>query len=404
MKYLLTAIVVSNLFTTCRAAEPTPQTMADAALEPPILNTAPGPEFSDKVLNYAMVIGMDRTPKGRLWACWVAGGDNQEGLFVAATSDDDGKTWSHPRLVIDPTDPFGPIKRRTLVGNVWTDPTGRLWLFFDQSTGYFDGRAGDWCTVCENPDDESPRWSPPRRIWHGCTLNKLTVLKSGEWLLPISLWPRDRINPKVFDELFHDLDNLRMANVFVSADQGATWTRRGGAVFPMSAFDEHMIVELRDGKLWMLARTKSGFLGESFSSDVGRTWTDPQPSKIDHTSSRFHIRRLASGRLLLVKHGAVGSGVKDRSQLTAQLSDDDGQTWQGGLLLDERKKISYPDGFQAPDGAYYVIYDNNRSVDSEILMAKFREADVLAGKLQSPDARLKVRVHKALGPKPIAAK
>ena len=40
-----------------------------------------------------MVIGMDRTPKGRIWACWVGGGDNQDGFFVAATSNDDGKTW-----------------------------------------------------------------------------------------------------------------------------------------------------------------------------------------------------------------------------------------------------------------------------------------------------------------------
>ena len=39
-----------------------------------------------------MVIGMDRTPKGRIWACWVGGGDNQDGFFVAATSDDDGLT------------------------------------------------------------------------------------------------------------------------------------------------------------------------------------------------------------------------------------------------------------------------------------------------------------------------
>ena len=33
------------------------------------------------------------------------GGDNPNGFFMLATSDDDGATWSQPRLVVDPTDP-----------------------------------------------------------------------------------------------------------------------------------------------------------------------------------------------------------------------------------------------------------------------------------------------------------
>ena len=47
---------------------------------------------------------------------------------MSASSDDDGRTWSGPRLVIDPADPPGAIKRRTLVGNFWSDPSGRLSL------------------------------------------------------------------------------------------------------------------------------------------------------------------------------------------------------------------------------------------------------------------------------------
>jgi hypothetical protein len=75
------------------------------------------------------------------------------------------------------------------------------------------------------------------------------------------------------------------------------------ALFPKSQFDEHMFVELKDGRLWMLARTNYG-IAESFSADQGRTWSEPQASKIGHTSARFHLRRLASGRLLLVRSTA----------------------------------------------------------------------------------------------------
>ncbi len=71
-----------------------------------------------------MVIGMERTPKGRLWSCWVGNGDNPNGFFMLAiTSDDDGASRGpRPRVVIDPTDPSNAPQRRALVGNLWTDP------------------------------------------------------------------------------------------------------------------------------------------------------------------------------------------------------------------------------------------------------------------------------------------
>ena len=380
------------------AAEPArvDPAIRDLALEPPTIITQPGPQYTSQTLDYAMVIGMDRTPKGRIWAAWVAGGDSEKGFFVASTSDDDGATWSEPRLVIDPPDAPTGLHRRTLVGNFWTDPTGKLHLFFDQSMGYFDGRAGAWEIVCENPDADEPVWSAPRRIWHGCTLNKPIVLKNGEWLMPIALWTRDRIRPAELRQEFTELDVERMANLFVSTDQGKTWTRRGGVVIPQTDFDEHMFVELQDGRLWLLARTKYG-IAETFSSDGGQTWTEPQPSQIQNVSARFFLRRLASGNLLLVKNGPLDQRLKSRSHMTAYLSDDEGKTWRGGLVIDERDGVSYPDGFQSPDGVIHIVHDRNRAKDREILLAQFTEADVLAGKFVTPGSCGKILVHKALG-------
>ena len=69
--------------------------IADLALVPPKLNTSPLPEYDCDKLDYGMTIGIERTPGGRLWACWVAGGDSPKAFFVLATSDDDGETWSN---------------------------------------------------------------------------------------------------------------------------------------------------------------------------------------------------------------------------------------------------------------------------------------------------------------------
>jgi len=370
--------------------------IADLALIPPKLNTSPLPKYDYDKLDYGMTIGIERTPQGRLWACWVAGGDSPDAYFVLATSDDDGETWSKPRLVVDSHSKNLPRKRSILVGNLWTDTLGRLWLIFDQSIDMFDGRAGVWAAICDNPDAEKPAWSKPRRIWHGVTLNKPTVLANGEWMLPISLDQRGGFGP--FKGCFAELDPLRGANVFVSNDKGATWQRRGMAVFPKPSWHEHMIVQRNDGSLWMLARTNNGIM-ESTSADEGRTWSKPVASAIKHPAARFHIRRMQSGRLLLIKHGDKIDQHNGRVQLSAWLSDDDGKTWQGGLVLDERKGISYPDGFQAPDGTIYISYDRNRSTDGEILLARFTEDDVLAQKPFGPKSKLKMLISRPLGGK-----
>jgi predicted neuraminidase len=295
---------------------------------------------------------------------------------MLATSGDGGYTWSEERLIIDP-DGDGPV--RAFDPQVWVDPDGRLWAFWAQAIGHDGTIAGVWALKTSDPDDHEPRWSEPRRLTDGVMMGKPIVLSSGEWVLPASTW--------------RETDDS--AKVVVSTDHGKTWHVRGGCDVPVAvrSFDEHMIVERRDGTLWMLARTTYG-IGESSSTDRGRTWGPLRPSPIQHTTARFFIRRLGSGRLLLVKHGPIDERT-DRSDLRAFLSQDDGQTWYGGLLLDGRIGVSYPDGVQAPDGTIYIIYDYSRTGAREILLSKFNEQDVTEGQCISATAELHLLVNKA---------
>jgi predicted neuraminidase len=369
------------------------QQVADLSLVQPRINTSPLPQYDYDQLDYGMAIGIARTPRGRLWAAWVAGEDGPKAFMVAATSDDDGATWSKPRLVVDSQAPHLPLPRSVIIGNFWTDPLGRLWFFFDQTMNAYDGRQGVWVSICENPDAESPAWSQPVRLCHGAVLNKPTVFANGEWLLPVELPNFRGFGP--MRDANSELEPLRGANVYVSTDQGKTWVRRGNVRFPKPSWDEHMFVELKDGRIWMLARTNDGTM-QTFSSDGGRTWTEPTFPTFRHPVARFHIRRLASGRILLIKHGKTIDTHEGRSLLTAWLSEDEGQTWKGGLMLDERKGISYPDGFQAPDGTLYISYDRNRATDGEILLARFTEAEVLSGTLTHPNSKLQQIISRPL--------
>ena len=69
-------------------------------------------------------------------------------------------------------------------------------------------------------------------------------------------------------------------------------------------------------------------------------------------------------------------------------------------MLDERKGISYPDGFQAPDGTIFISYDRNRATDGEILMARFTENDVVARTVVDAKSKLKMLISRPLAPKP----
>ena len=59
-----------------------------------------------------------------------------------------------------------------------------MWLFFDQQLGDPQKRITNWFIRCDDPDAAEPAWSEPVMFAEGCTLNKPTVLKNGDWLLP----------------------------------------------------------------------------------------------------------------------------------------------------------------------------------------------------------------------------
>lgn len=317
------------------------------------------------------------SPSGRLWATWYAGitpGEDQNNYVIVSTSGDNGKTWTES-LITDP-DAEGPI--RAFDPELWLDPTGTLWSFWSETVGHNGTIAGLWARTNSHPDQCDSKWSKPRRLTDGIMMCKPTVLSSGEWVFPVSTW--------------RDTDNS--ARTIVSTDKGKTFKLRGACHIPKKVrnFDEHMIVERKDNSLWMLVRTLYG-IGESVSKDRGKTWGELTPSSILHTPARFFIRRLQSGNLLLVKHGPVGKKTR-RSHLSAFLSEDDGKTWSGGLLLDERNGVSYPDGQQDEKGLIHIIYDYSRTKDRKILIAKFTEKDILAGNPKSATVSLRMIVSK----------
>lgn len=366
------------------ASELKPAASADLKdfVHPPV-NFNPGVEYGPAVRAYQGIPGIERAPGGRLWAVWYAGPEDEDryNYICMATSGDDGQTWTEVMTVIDP-DGRGPTRASDPC--LWLDPTGRLWLFW-WINGPDELAAVTMAMTTDDPDSANPTWSEPRVICNGVMMNKPIVRSNGDWLLPTAMWREDY-----------------SCRVVASSDQGKTWHLRGRMNVPEDRrqCDEPMIVERKDGSLMQLVRTKDHGIGRGISSDGGSTWSEAEDYLPDATS-RFFLRRLQSGNLLLVKHGPLNERI-GRSRLTAYLSEDDGESWIGGLLLDERSAVSYPDGTQSPDGKIYVIYDWNRDDDKQILLSSFTEEDVRAGAGTSPQFRSKVLVNQAAGVNPKA--
>jgi hypothetical protein len=185
------------------------------------------------------------------------------------------------------------------------------------------------------------------------------------------------------------------AAVLATADRGRSWSRIGGVAEPRLAErlpDMRTLLPRRDRSLWRVAGGEAGLV-EYTSRDGGRSWRQEREPRLRHGRTGFHLSRLPrSSRLLWIRHGDLAECTDEAARLTAFLSGDDGASWSGGLLVDERLDVSGPDAVQSADGMLYVVYDFSRWGQQQVLLAMLQERDIEAGRLVSRESRLRIPV------------
>ena len=141
---------------------------------------------------------------------------------------------------------------------------------------------------------------------------------------------------------------------FYSDDDGLTWKlstftkaphHKSGGLHNGRRWNhgavEPTVVELKDGRVWMLIRTAQDNHYESFSKDGGQTWSKAKPSRFYGTITMPTINRLKDGRLLFLwnnttplpemnnPNGNWEDVFTNRDALHAAVSEDEGKTWIG---------------------------------------------------------------------------
>ena len=108
--------------------------------------------------------------------------------------------------------------------------------------------------------------------------------------------------------------------VFYSDDAGKTWQRSEPAPLPDGprGMAEPCVIELKDGRLLMMARGGLGVLLASHSRDGGRTWSRGTPTTLTSPLSSFTLRRLPDGRLIVFYNHADAQRTRRRVFLAAR--------------------------------------------------------------------------------------
>jgi sialidase-1 len=245
-------------------------------------------------------------------------------------SDDDGKTWSAPKVLIDTEQDdrhpaLAQLSDGTLLASFFTWPTtkvaivrstddGKTW----EQTPHFAVAPFQW-SATDGPVIEMPDRSVLLAAYGGFGVEGETSL----------------------------------LGVYRSTDKGESWKSIAQVKAPY-AMDEPSIARLQDGTLVAIARREGAL---TWSRDQGRTWTEPVTLPIKMYDPWLLV--LKDGNLLCC-HGSYTAG---KPGLRAILSADGGHTWSAagadyGFSIDP-DVYGYSRGIQMPDGSIFLVYIRN---------------------------------------------
>ena len=286
-------------------------------------------------------------------------------------STNSGAGWGEPRLA------FSYEPGKGVAGNPYplVTPDGVLHVLAVRFQKLGGDRAEESkshsVVIHYSSPDGGGTWRGPHPVPFGKTytgaLNSAIPLHSGRIVLALSC-PSDRYQGR----------NVCVSTV--SDDGGRTW-RPGDQelIVPDGEQPGHpgalepVLLELLDGRIWMIIRTQTGFFYETHSSDGGTSWAEPVRTGFQAPNAPGALCRLVAGDVLfcwndLSRYPADATGSK-RQYLHIALSKDDGRTFTPSREVARRREgeaentnVAYPYLTPTADGEVLLLYHRVGSV------------------------------------------
>ena len=221
--------------------------------------------------------------------------------------------------------------------------------------------------------DEGKTWEAPVKLsdpWCGC-IHSLIQMKSGRIVL---------VGQEIIPQWRH------ATVMWVSDDLGKSWQRGDMLDYGVGTHDhagslEGSVIERKDGSLYLLLRTESGFLWEATSRD-GLKWEGLKQTTIQSVTCCPQMARLRDGRIALLWNAPSRHDPQSgssRSELSLAFSDDETATWSKPVIVAANYapggRVSYPYLYERKPGELWITTMQGN------LRMKINVADLGAGEI-----------------------
>jgi len=285
---------------------------------------------------------------GGLMAAWFGGTEERHpdvGIWISYYKG----TWSQPVQVVSGFQ-NDSLRYPTWNPVLFKPKEGPLMLFYKEGPN-----PRDWWGMLMTSDDEGKSWSVPRRLGKDPKVGHLLGPVKNK---PIQLEDGTILCPSSSEVEVNDKDKWRV-HFELTKDYGKTWEVVGpindGIKFNAI---QPSILTYPDGRLQVLCRTQEQVIGQSWSTDKGKTWSAMTATSLPNPNSGTDAVTLKDGRQLLVYNHTTRNGPfpAGRDMINVAISSD-GTEWKNVMTLErEEGEFSYPAVIQTADGLVHITY------------------------------------------------
>lgn len=310
-----------------------------------------------------------------VWSRFSASSDHARAQVVGRRSSDAGRTWGDIFPVASLSEPSHRLNSNLMGPSLLPLKNKSRILMTYSGKEELEPENSDFnrrirCSIFGRFTEDGREFSPPflisdRDHYYICIAARVLQLSSGRILVPVAV----DLNP---GQEFGWKEQSCLT--FFSDDGGANWKRGQPCTLPAEEYhsldsfrrtlQEPGLIELRDGRIFMVIRTRRGHPFRSFSEDGGETWSAPKPmEEITAPASPQTLIRLPDSDHVAMVYNNNPKGAEaawsDRRPLALAVSSDEGDRFHFRQLIEEKecRCWSYPACRIYGDDFYLLTYE-----------------------------------------------